>query len=68
MLLGNLTPKCKKCGQRYPIIMGDELPAMVGFQLEDGKTYNICKRCLMDLGEMNEDDREKFFEEIGAKK
>ena len=68
MILGTVTPKCKKCGKRYPIIMGDDIPAMVGFQMEDGKVYNICKRCLMELGSMDDDEREQFFDELGVKK
>ena len=67
MFLSNLTPKCKKCGQRYPIILGDDLPAMVGFVTEDGKQINVCKRCIMDLGRMNDDEKEQFFKEIGVK-
>lgn len=61
-----LTPKCMCCGERYPISPNDRLPAMVGFELEDGNVINLCRDCLMDLGKEKAQGREdQFFKNMG---
>ena len=61
-----LTPKCKRCGHRLAISPNDRLPAMVGFELEDGTVINLCRDCLMDLGKAKQQGRaDEFFKEMG---
>lgn len=62
----NLTPPCSKCGKSKIIDMNAALPAMVGFQMEDGSIINLCSDCLMKLGQMNEEQKNIFFEELGV--
>lgn len=66
-MTGMLTPKCKFCGKRYPIFMEAEEPAMLGFVQKDGKTINVCKFCIMKVGQMTEQERTEFFEKHGIK-
>ena len=58
-----LTPKCKKCGHRFPLGFDDgcDLPIMVTFQLEDGSKVNMCRDCLIDLGKAKENGTEDEF-------
>ena len=60
-----LTPKCAKCKQQKPIIPDSIIPAMVGFEMEDGKIINICSDCLAKLGEMKDGETDNFFEGLG---
>ena len=61
-----LTPECKRCGKRLPIVPWDTIPAMVGFKMEDGSTINLCKYCIMDLGRAKEQGKtDDFFKEMG---
>ena len=67
------TPKCKRCGKRYALpTSSDGLPNMIGFQLDDGRTINLCRKCIITLGELNDAKDEagldKFFKEIGVDK
>ena len=67
--IGTLTPKCARCKKRYPIMMGEELPSMMGFRQKNGKTINLCRKCILDLGSMEtEEERNRFFEEIGVER
>ena len=60
------TPKCDKCGKRMPILPTDMTPAMVGFELEDGKVINLCRKCIMELGKAKQEGRaDEFFKELG---
>lgn len=61
-----MTPECMRCRKRLPISPNDRLPAMVGFELEDGKVINLCRDCLMKLGKAKEQGTEdRFFKQIG---
>ena len=61
-----ITPKCRRCKRRYPIIPGAELPAMVGFVLEDGTKINLCKNCIEDLGRAKQNGTaDDFFKKLG---
>ena len=62
-----LTPKCTRCRQRFPMSGNDRLPAMVGFELEDGTVINLCRDCIMLLGRAKQEGWEdEFFKEIGV--
>lgn len=65
MMLANITPKCKGCGKRYPIIAGDDLPAMLGFVTRDGRRINVCKHCIMKMGRSTEEEKKEFFDKLG---
>lgn len=61
-----MTPKCSKCGERRMIGNTRGIPNMVGFQMEYGKTINLCNVCMMKLGAMKtEEEKEKFFDDLG---
>ena len=61
-----MTPECMRCGQSFPICDNDRLPAMVGFELEDGTVINLCRYCIMDLGKAKQLGREdEFFKDLG---
>lgn len=46
-----MTPKCKRCKKRVLMIDdGSGLPAMMGFQCKNGKTLNICRNCMIEMG------------------
>lgn len=64
----SILPKCEKCGSRPFSMTSDGLPAMVGFELEDGTVINLCKHCLMDLGRAKEsgnmEEWDKFLEQF----
>lgn len=62
-----MTPRCKKCGERPLIIhTAEALPTMVGFQLKNGKVINICKSCLIDLGNAQESGDTKEWDDFFA--
>ena len=57
--------KCNKCGREF--LFGnrpDGLPNGVGFELDDGRTINICAECLTALGEMTLADKQQFFADL----
>lgn len=43
--------KCDSCGKVFFPGEKDGLPNGVGFQLEDGTTYNVCRECIEKIGE-----------------
>lgn len=53
--------KCRKCGKTITVGNTNGLPNGVGFQLEDGTILNVCQSCLMEVGAMSDEDREKWF-------
>lgn len=56
------TPTCTRCHHRYPIASKTGLPTMVGFGLMDGRTINLCRKCLDILGACKDDkERDEFF-------
>lgn len=55
------TPKCTHCGKRYPVGNTHGIPNMVGFELENGRTINICQECLMKLGTMTKAQKDEFM-------
>ena len=56
--------RCTKCGKSFTLGNVGGLPNGVGFQLEDGTLINICRECLIKVGEMDDKDRDNFFEEL----
>ena len=61
------TPPCDACGQKKVICPFSDIPAMVGFQMEDGKVINLCSDCLKKLGSMDDKEKDEFFERLGIK-
>lgn len=61
-----MTPKCNDCGKRYPIGNTNGMPNMVGFQLEDGQVLNLCYKCLIKMGAMSEEEKDKYFKDLGV--
>lgn len=59
-----LTPECDKCGERFPIKRKDALPAMVGFECEDGSVIKLCRNCIIKLGTLDEKGKEEFFKDL----
>lgn len=68
MAIFNMTPKCKKCGNRYPINYADKygLPTMLGFKQKNGTQINVCFKCIQKLGAMPDSEKDKFFEDLGV--
>lgn len=61
----NMTPKCDRCGTRYPIHHKKDVPTIVGF-VKGKKTYNVCYMCMSKLGSLKtEEEKAKFFKEVG---
>lgn len=63
-----MTPKCRKCGRRFPLGFddGSGLPIMVSFETEDGQKINLCRQCLCELGRAKENGTvDDFFKSIG---
>lgn len=58
------TPPCDKCGKRVILRRKAQHPAMVGFEMEDGKMLHLCHECLCRLGRMNSDELEQFFADL----
>lgn len=60
--------KCDKCGNiiSNKIKRADGLPNGVGFELEDGRLINLCSGCIMCLGMLNDEGKQKFFNELGV--
>ena len=56
--------RCTKCGKSFTPGNVGGLPNGVGFQLDNGTLINICRECLIEVGEMDDKDRDKFFEEL----
>lgn len=57
--------KCDSCGNIF--MSGptyDGLPNGLGFEDKDGNIINICKKCLIKLGQMTDDEKDKFFKEL----
>lgn len=60
----NMTPKCTNCGSRYPIGNTNGMPNMIGFKLKDGKTINLCYKCMITLGSLPDDKKEEFINRL----
>jgi ribosomal protein L40E len=58
-----ITPKCRKCGKRYPVVQMQDFP-MVSAK-KDGKTINICMNCIADLG-LDPKDKETIIQKFGG--
>lgn len=58
------TPKCKKCGERKLIGNTNGFPNMLGFKLKDGRTINLCQKCMIELGKLPEEEKGKFFDDL----
>lgn len=58
-----VTPKCKKCGNRFPMAFNDfcDMPVMVCFETEDGQKISLCRNCLCELGRAKENGTEDEF-------
>ena len=61
-----MTPKCKRCGRRFPIIDdGSGMPIMLRFDTEKGSKIPVCRYCLIDLGKMRETGNlDEFFTKL----
>lgn len=60
-----MTPRCSKCGTRYPVGFKNNVPTMVGFVLKNGNTVNVCNICMIQLGKCKTDEeKDKFFNDI----
>ena len=64
MVSQKLTPECDRCGNRMPIIPGDDIPAMLGFEHKSGTVINLCRNCIIEIGG-NEDMAKEFLKELG---
>lgn len=50
------------------MFLESDIPMMVGFVQKDGNNINVCKYCLMKIGEMNDEEREEFFEKYDIRR
>lgn len=57
-------PPCSKCGKRIKFGNTNGLPNGVGFVLDDGRTVNLCQDCICKLGEMSDDEKKRFFDDL----
>ena len=61
------TLKCDKCERVFINGKGiDHLPNGAGFQLQDGRVITLCRGCISCLGMLNEEGKQKFFNELGV--
>lgn len=60
------TPPCDMCGKEKVIYPFASVPAMTGFQLNDGRILNICTPCMERLVTMSEEEQKKAFERMGV--
>ena len=64
----SMTPPCTKCGKRWKLGNTNGMPNMVGFGLDDGRVINICQECMIELGKLDEQGKDKFFEDMGVER
>lgn len=64
MVSQNLTPECDRCGNRLPILPGDDAPAMLGFKHKSGTIINLCRNCIIEFGK-NKGEMETFLNDLG---
>lgn len=58
--------KCYICKKRFTAGKdGDGIPNGVGLVLKDGKTYNVCKDCLIKIGKGEIDIPEEMMAAAG---
>lgn len=56
--------KCTRCGKTFEAgNRKDGIPNGVMFDTEKGK-YTLCADCLIEMGGMSPEDRDRFFEEL----
>lgn len=60
-------PKCNKCGKEFAYgNRADGLPNGVGLELENKKKIYICSDCILELGELTDEEKERFIDDIVA--
>lgn len=60
-------PKCNKCGKEFAYgNRADGLPNGVGLELENEKIIYICSDCILELGELTDEEQERFIDDIAA--
>lgn len=60
--------KCNKCGKHFEEGNTNGLPNGVAFVLDHGKTITLCQECVIELGKMNDADKDKIIKSwIGNK-
>lgn len=60
------TPPCTNCKKRTTVGNTNGIPNMVGFQMKDGKTINLCQECLIQLGKLSDADKHEFYAKLGV--
>lgn len=57
--------KCDSCGNIFMSgRSADELPNGLGFEDMNGNVINICRKCLIKLGQMTDDEKDTFFKTL----
>lgn len=59
---------CSICGKTFIQGNTNGMPNGVGFYCKDGTLINMCQGCLIDLGGMTEEEKDKFFKDHGIRK
>ena len=59
--------RCEKCGKTFEAgNRPDGIPNGFGLMMENRRTINICADCMIALGGMDNEQRQRFIEEINA--
>lgn len=57
--------KCSKCGKVFTFGNTNGLPNGVSMTPKDsGRTITLCQACVIEVGKMDEADRDALFEEL----
>ena len=56
--------QCDACGNRFTIGNTNGLPNGVTIVVGDGKQTTLCQKCIVELGQMNEEQKRAFFEKL----
>lgn len=59
-----LEVECMNCGKTFGFGNTNGMPNAVSMVGEDGKTYTLCQNCLIEIGKMTDEEKEKFFNEL----
>lgn len=55
---------CDGCGKHFTYGDTNGLPNGVGFQLTNYKTIFLCQECLIKLGSLTEEEKQRFIENL----